>query len=71
MRTIILNARPVDVEGPTISYEQVAALADQGPRPRVSFKLARGMGGSLGPGDRIAVSEGLVLTATQAEPGPR
>jgi hypothetical protein len=65
---IIVNGRPKKVLGPSISFEQVVALAFSPVPPNAFFTVTWSHGheaGSLTPGNRVAVENGMKFDVTE------
>jgi hypothetical protein len=65
---IIVNGRPKKVEGPSISFEQVVALAFNPVPPNAFFTVTwshGNQGGSLTPGKTVAVQNGMKFDVTE------
>lgn len=68
-RTIYVNARPHEVEGNKISFEELVALAypSQGGGEEVTFTITYSRGsdghgsGSLTAGKSVAIKEGMIF----------
>jgi hypothetical protein len=65
---IIVNGRPKKVPGPSISFEQVVALAFNPVPPNAFFTVTwshGNQGGSLTPGKSVAVENGMKFDVTE------
>lgn len=65
---IIVNGRPKKVPGPSITFEQVVALAFSPVPPNAFFTVTwshGNHGGSLTPGNRIQLQNGMKLDVTE------
>lgn len=65
---IIVNGRPKKVPGPTISFEEVVALAFNPVPPNAFFTVTWSHGndgGSLTPGKRVDVQNGMKFDVTE------
>jgi hypothetical protein len=65
---ILVNGARHNFEGDTIAFEQVAALAElQGDPPAIAWQLiGTDLGGSLHPGQKIGVVNGIAFSAIGA-----
>lgn len=66
--TIIVNGRPKKVLGPSISFEQVVALAFNPVPPNAFFTVTwshGNQGGSLTPGKSVPVHNGMKFDVTE------
>ena len=65
---IVVNGRPKKVPGPSISFEQVVALAFN-PVPANAFFTVTwshgNQGGSLTPGNRVPIQNGMKFDVTE------
>jgi hypothetical protein len=65
---IIVNGRPKKVPGPSISFEQVVALAFNPVPPNALFTVTwnhGNKGGSLTPGNSVPLENGMKFDATE------
>jgi hypothetical protein len=65
---IIVNGRPKKVAGPSISFEQVVALAFNPVPPNAFFTVTwshGNQGGSLTPGNSVTVKNGMKFDVTE------
>jgi hypothetical protein len=65
---IIVNGRPKKVPGPSISFEQVVALAFSPVPPNALFTVTwshGNQGGSLTAGKSVAIQNGMKFDATE------
>lgn len=65
---IIVNGRPKKVPGPSISFEEVVALAFNPVPPNAFFTVTWSHGhrdGSLTPGHSVAVENGIKFDVTE------
>lgn len=61
---VYFNGRPRWIEKRTLTYDEIAMLA-QATDPVVSYRTPAGVGGTLEKGDVIATSEGLRLDVAE------
>ena len=59
---VVINGSSVEVTTRTLSYGRIAEMVHE-TSPSVTWKLPNGTGGTLEKGDRIAVTEGLHISA--------
>jgi hypothetical protein len=65
---IIVNGRPKKVPGPSITFEQVVALAFNPVPPNAFFTVTWSLGshgGSLTPGNSVRVHNGMKFDVTE------
>ena len=73
--TIIINARPYEVEGKELSFEEVVNLAYNGTPPSGEFIIItvtfsrgeNGKEGSLLPGDRVKIKNKMVFDVSHTD----
>ena len=68
--TIFVNTREHTVQGPTITYEEVVALAYPGQTFQYSVSYSGGKGGRDGtllPGKRVPLEQRMVFDVTPAD----
>jgi hypothetical protein len=68
MTNIVVNGKPQATPNSSISYEEVLDLGFPGAElwlrtPSMTWRAKDGRGGTLAPGQRVNVSEGMVFNA--------